>query len=204
MESHIIHFSSKFGFAEYYEWDYDHRILPYTLKIGRFVEFNKYTSDRIMLAKTPENIIGVTANSSNFISDYHEEWPYKYVKDQFGKILSTTKEIARGQLEHDAELDIDYIKTFKDTNYELMINPTFDKNQIYNNRSFREEWQPIVLIGKCIVQDFGTCKPGEYCTLYNGNDPNMVGSAIPYKEGSNIKYYVLKRISKETILILFK
>ena len=60
-------------------------------------------------------------------------------------------------------------------------------------------------MGKAIVKDNGNCVPGQYCSPYTGKLKKNFGMAVPTSESTaEEKYYVLDRISKNTILILVK
>ena len=65
----------------------------------------------------------------------------------------------------------------------------------------RNEWVKVNIGGKVIVKDNGKCKPGEFCQPYTGMKAKLAGTAQPYEEGK-YKFYVINRISKNTITIL--
>ena len=79
-----------------------------------------------------------------------------------------------------------------------LINESYDKQLTYKNRSDRNEWVRVNLIGKCIVEDNGGCKSCQWCTVGKN------GIAIPCNDFSQNKYYVIDRISDNTIMIFFK
>ena len=74
-------------------------------------------------------------------------------------------------------------------------NPEYNDSQLYVPRSQRKEWIPVGLMGKIVVRDDGTLIPGRKCTC-------TTGGIATFK--SNGKWTVLRRISRDTCLILFR
>ena len=72
-----------------------------------------------------------------------------------------------------------------------------DHTTPYVPRSIDPAWSPVSLIGKVIVRDDGTCIPGRKCIV--GRKGRATFSKKKYKG-----WPVLKRISKKTVVILFK
>ena len=84
---------------------------------------------------------------------------------------------------------------------EFVLSDNYNLNQTYIPRSERPEWETVGMLGKLIVYDDGTCIENEYCTAGNA------GIATDAKKYFNIcvtKYRVLKRLSDNIILILFR
>lgn len=75
-----------------------------------------------------------------------------------------------------------------------VINPDYDDAKEYIPRSQRLEWIPVGLIGQLLVRDDGSCNINGYCM------PNENGIAT----NSNSGYRVLKRLSYNQILIIFR
>ena len=74
----------------------------------------------------------------------------------------------------------------------------FDKKKEYIKRSNRPEWIRVHLLGKCIVVDDGNCIPGQYCLVGDN------GIAVPSHSKVNFGYYILERLTDNTIMIFFK
>ena len=185
---------NKFGYSEMYEWSelFEFNIVPY----GRFVSFDNNEPGKIKLANNDDNIIGVTTINSAYTSDDPEEWQGKYLSNEYGDIL-----IKKSSENENAANNIYGI------NVTPLINESYDKQLAYKKRSDRTEWVRVNLIGKCIVEDNGECKPCQWCTVGKN------GIAIPYidfsqnsknSQNSQSKYYVIGRISDNTIMIFFK
>ena len=95
--------------------------------------------------------------------------------------------------------EMPYVATYKDSEVVPVVNDTFDKSRIYKKRSERPEWVRVNLLGKCIVVDDGNCKPGGYCTVSKEG-----GIAVPCDYIEPKKYYVIDRLTDNTIMIFFK
>lgn len=96
---------------------------------------------------------------------------------------------------------ISYIKSLPGIDvYEF--NEHYSDQKTYTLRSERKEWKCIGLIGQLIVRDNGLCDGYTYCT--NGDN----GIAIPYIKDDIHKqknmYYIMERINKNLIKIMFK
>jgi len=194
---------NKFGYSEMYEWSelFKFDIVPF----GRFVTFDRNSNGKIRLAHPADYIIGVTTINSTITSDDPEEWQGKYICNEFGDCLLQEKEKATAINAYDDIEEIPYIATIKDTEVIPVINDCFNKNLEYKKRSERQEWIRVNLLGKCIVVDNGECQPGKFCTIDNNgtakpSDPMILSHGMPYVNN----WYVLDRLTENTIMIFFK
>ena len=193
---------NKFGYSEMYEWT----IYPGdTNKLGRFVQFNSIEHDKINLAVDPKTpILGVSTINYVTLSDNPDTWSKKYLSNEYGDIFMTKERLAVGQKQYDQIEEFSYIHTFPYEQYIPVENKEFNKNYNYVKRSERSEWSCIVLLGKAIVKDNGKCKPGEYCKPNFSDINDEAGIAVPATINDENSFYVLKRISDTTIMILIK
>ena len=192
----IHNLQNKFGYSEMYEWSelFKYNIIPF----GRFVTFSKNEIGKINLATDNDFIIGVTTINSACISDDPDEWQGKYICNQYGDILLEEKDIAHAENEYDNKEEFKYIKTVYNKQIGPVINEDYKENLSYVKRSNRNEWVRVNILGKCIVVDDGTLNAGDWCTV--GKD----GIATQANMNSINKYYVIDRLTEETIMIFFK
>jgi hypothetical protein len=162
-----------------YEWSelFNYNIVPF----GRFVAFDKNDPGKIKLARKGDYIIGVTTINAVITSDDPEEWQGKYLCNEYGDILVNNE------------------------NYNPFINDKYNNERKYIKRSDRNEWIRVNLLGKCIVVDNGECQPGNFCTIGNNgiaepSDPTILSRGILYADN----WYVLDRLTENTIMIFFK
>lgn len=191
----------KFGFSEMYEWS---QIPEHGNKHGRFVQFDPEYPNKIKLCSDFKNIVGVTTINSTITSDDPNTWFAKNLFNEYGDIYLKVETLSVGEHQYDQENEMSYIQTRKWQHYIPIENQQFDNTKEYVKRSNRPEWVRVNLLGKCIVEDDGNCQPGEYCTLYKGKVKAKQGTVKPATEKSEIKFYVLRRISAKTVLILYK
>lgn len=192
-----------FGFSEMYEWN----ILPdEDSRYGKFVTFSKEDPTQIVLygQNNTDIVAGITTINSVIDSDNPEEWKYKYMITDIGDILLQKERLAVGAKQYDENLEMAFIKTYPWEHLIKVENQAFDPNKQYLQRSKRQEWIRVNLLGKCIVRDNGTCIPGEYCTPYVGKIKDQWGNAVPATESDTNKYFVFGRISDNAILIFNK
>ena len=94
--------------------------------------------------------------------------------------------------------------TYEINKLEQIVNQNYDCDMYYVPRLDRNEWVPVVIMGQCIVEDDGTCIPGHKCSLYEGDDPKLKGTVTLTFNPNQYGWHVLKRISKNTVLIFLK
>lgn len=193
---------NKFGFAEMYEWT----IYPGDDdKYGRFVQFNAKEHDKINLAYDHNMpILGVSSINYSIASDNPDVWHNKYMSNEYGDIYMTKERLAVGQKQYDQVEEFSYIRTFPYEQYIPIENKEYDKNVKYSKRSSRNEWVPVTMIGKAIVKDNGKCVSGSYCVPQFSEINSEAGIAVPGNVNDKNAYYVLKRVSNNTIMILMK
>lgn len=191
----------KFGFSEMYEWS----TLPEAnIKFGRFVQFDESNPGKIKLCSNCSNIVGVTTINSVIDSDNPTEWSGKNIANEYGDVYLQRERLAVGSKEYDQNGEMAYIRTKMWEHLIPINNPAYKENLQYVKRSNRQEWVRVNLLGKCIVEDDGKCIPGQYCTLYTGKMKQKLGTVKPATDKSEVKFYVLKRLTQKTILILNK
>lgn len=190
-----------FGYSELYEWE----SIPEE-KIARFVTFSKDAPNKITLFGENKNdiCVGVSTINSVIDSDITNEWHGKYKKNEYGDYYLEKERLAVGTKVYDENLELSFIRTYPWEHFIQIESDKYDSTKEYISRGNRNEWVRVNLIGKCIVKDNGTCTPGEYCTPYVGKIKDLMGTAVPVVESSVHTFYVLERISENTILILNK
>ena len=192
-------YGDQFGYAEMFEWG---EVVDQNVsKISKFVQFSKDYPRAVVLAKDDSNILGVSSMSPAYLASNPDEWPYKYLFNEYGDLFLEEKTIAVGEKEYDSVNEFAYMSTSGQKIFSPIINPQYDNTKTYNKRTLRNEWVKVTILGKAIIEDNGKCKPGEYCTPYIGQDEKMYGTAIPCTDTTNVKFYVLERLSEHTILI---
>ena len=188
-----------FGYAELYELeDSSNR------KYGRFVGFSYNSPDKICYSNDINNVIGVTSINFAYLSNLYQEWPNKNIYNEFGQINLQQKKLAKCKLEYNDIDEISYIRTYEEINDVPVINDQYNDNLEYISRKERNEWIPVTLLGKCIVEDDGSCIPGEKCYLYEGDNNELKGTVTLTFNPNQQGWKVLKRISKNTIMIFLK
>ena len=191
-----------FGYAEMYEWK---EAPEHKNKLGRFVTFDKEDSNKIVYAHNNDFIIGVTTVCATSTSDDPDEWKYAYLCNEYGDLYLQKERLAVGNKQYDQYMEMNYIRTYPWEHYVKIPNKYYDEKKKYVKRSNRPEWVRVTLIGKCIVKDNGKCKPGEFCTVYSGKIKDLYGTAVPATNSTKTqKFYVIDRLSNNTILILNK
>lgn len=190
-----------FGFSEMYEWSDTSKIA-----LGVFVTFDSSMPNKIIPYGYDNNkeILGITTVNSAIESDNPERWKYAYMCNEVGDIYLKKEKLAVGQKVYDQILELNYIQTKPWEHFIPIENQYYDKNKEYIPRTKRVEWVRVNLLGKVIVRDNGECKAGQYCQPYTGKLIKNFGTAVPATDDNVKKYYVLERLSNNTILILNK
>ena len=195
-------FVQKVGFSEMYEW----QNVP-KQRLGLFVSFSNEQPEKIVpYGDNPgAEILGVTTISSVIESDNPDHWNYAYLCNEYGDMYLKKEKLAVGEKVYNEVLELNYVRTRPWEHFIPIENKAFDPQRRYIPRIHRAEWVKVNLLGKCIVKDNGECIPGQYCQPYDGKLKEKFGMAIPVKDTYNgKKFYVLKRVSENTITILVK
>ena len=191
-----------FGYAEMYEWK---EIPEHKNRLGRFVTFDKEEKSKITYAHNNDYLIGVTTVCAQDTSDDPDEWKYSYLCNEYGDLYLQKEKLAVGAKQYDQYLEMNYVRTYPWEHFIKIPNKYLDKEKKYVKRSNRPEWVRVTLVGKAIIKDNGKCKPGDFCTVYSGKIKDLYGTAVPATEKTkNSKYYVIERLSENTILVLLK
>lgn len=193
----------KFGYTEMYEWS---ELPLQENRLGRFVTFDKNNPNKINLAHDDDYIAGISTICAQDTSDDPQEWKYSYMCNEYGDLYLQKERLAVGTKQYDQFKEMNYIRTYPWEHFIRIENQYINKELKYVPRTRRQEWIRVNLLGKVIVKDNGKCLPGEFCTVYNGKIKELFGTAIPYDKDKNTnkKFYVLERLSENTILILNK
>jgi trimeric autotransporter adhesin len=146
--------------------------------------------DKVRIAHDEDNyILGVTSAKPAFLSDSGEmRWKHKYVTTEWGEILYESVTLPAVQDPHGQVIIPER------TERRPVLHPQWDPTLEYVPRTARKEWIAVGLLGKLLVRDNGLCVTNGYCK------PDARGAATPSDNG----YRVLKRISPQQILILFR
>jgi hypothetical protein len=199
MEQNLI---QHFGFSEMYEWSN-----PDDRKFGLFVTFDKNRPDKVIPYNTVNggDIIGITTVNSTIDSDDPEQWSFAYLCNEVGDLYLEKERLEVGQQVYDQVLEFNYIRTYPWEHYIPIENKDYNKELNYVKRSNRQEWTRVNLLGKVVVRDNGECVPGQYCQPYTGKLIELFGTAVPATDDCNLKkYYVIRRLSDHSVLILNK
>ena len=202
MPDNIHTFINKFGYSEMYQWT---AIPQDVVLFGKVVQFDTQYPYLIRLAQDENNIVGITTINSVIDSDNPDHWAYQNVFNEYGDVYLRQTSMAVASKEYDDLNELSYMRTHKQDILEPITNKQYDPTQQYTLRSMRREWIRVNLLGKCILEDNGECKQGEYCKLYTGDDPTRFGTVVPASpKYKGKKWYIMNRISNKTILVFNK
>lgn len=202
-------------YAEYWEWEDGN--LKQEDRRGHFVTFSDQYPDKIKLAIPDDPILGVVTTSAGLVGNSAElAWHGAIEYDEFNQPLAMYDRYADLKravqrlgfaVESRSESELYQIlmgyeiesAQFNDPArvrpLKLVPSFNFDPTRKYVPRSKRTEWACIGIMGQVVVKESypGATTPGKYATT--GSD----GKAILGND-----YRVLRRISHETVLILFR
>ena len=188
-----------FGYSEMYEWsNVSNR------NFGIFVQFDKRNPNKIEPYTGDGVLLGVSTICSVLESDDPDNWKYAYIVNEVGDFYLKEETLAVGIKDYDQNEEMSFIKTQPWKHYVKVEVDGFDSSKKYVRRSYRAEWVRVNVLGKVIVRDNGECVPGQFCEPVVGTkDKEFVGTAKPAEKDSKLpKFYVLERLSSNSILIL--
>ncbi len=157
------------------------------IDVGYFVTFDK-EGDKIRKANAEDPfILGITSATPAVLGGAAElEWQDKWMKDEWGRWIF--REVTVPAIT--SEEGVGIVPERKEM--QKLVNPEYDSTKSYIPRSKRPEWVAVGLLGKLLVRDDGTCRPGGY------GRPNAVGIATDSQRG----YRVLKRTGSNQVSVL--
>ena len=193
-------------FAEYWEWEDSN--LANEDRRGLFVTLSN--NGLIRIANSGDRILGIVSSKPTVAggSDFWE-WHGKYLKDVFGDyiyedieepIYEEREEMTKAPYTdeqgnfHEAEYETVQVQTGTKIVTRRKLNPDYDSEQIYTNRSERSEYATIAHIGKVVMVDDGTANTGNYLT--------STENGIATISNSYTKFVCIKRLDETHIYVL--
>ena len=179
--------SSGADYAELFEWedgnpnDEDRR--------GLFVTLNgKYIA---IANSSDEYILGIISSNPCIIGDSQsEEWHGKYVRDEFGQIVTEDVLVPTITDENGIVIQEEHTEEI------AIISEDFDDTKTYIPRLERSEWDAVGLLGKLIVKDDGSANVNDYLTTTTGG--------IGTKSTRKTRFRVMERLDDNLVMVIYK
>jgi hypothetical protein len=181
-------------YAEYFEWADENP--EKQDRVGRFVTLS---GSKICFAKPDDDVLGIVSGCPSVIGDTaSESWNGRYARDIFGRPILETVNIPEAQKKDKSGKVIRTIPAHTVTQFKE--NPDYDpeKEMDYVPREKRAEWSAIGMMGKIVLIDDGTCKPGGYC------EPAADGSGIGTAAAKRNNCRVMERLDDSHIRVCLK
>ena len=179
--------SSGADYAELFEWedgnpnDEDRRGLFVTLN-GKFISIANFPD---------EYILGIISSNPCIIGDSQsEEWHGKYVRDEFGQIITEEVLIPTVTDENGITIQEEHTEEI------AIISEDFNESKTYIPRLERSEWDAVGLLGKLIVKDDGSANVNDYLTTTTGG--------IGTKSDRKTRFRVMERIDDNLVMVIYK
>lgn len=178
-------------YAEMFEWEDLNK--NNEDRAGRFVtllgEKIKYASSN------DEYILGIVSVDPAIIGDNPDRWVTKFKKDVFGRRIYENKYLE--EISHIDEKTGEKTIAQEAGYYDVpILNPDYNPDEEYVDRSDRPEWAYIGMLGKLVVIDDGTCEENGYCWPYI--------DGIATKDTIHKQIRVMKRLDETHIRVLLK
>ena len=124
-------------------------------------------------------------------------WNNRFLIDSFGSFIRKHNKVKEEMedINDDGESNQIIVTRY---NYDFVLNPNYDDNQTYIQRSDRPEWDAVGMLGQLSVRDNGECQVNGYCKVADG------GIAVPADKSDVLKYRVIKRLETNIIKIIFR
>lgn len=179
--------SSGADYAELFEWEdgnpnnEDRR--------GLFVTLNgKYIA---IANSSDEYILGIISSNPCIIGDSQsEEWYGKYVRDEFGQIVTEDVLVPTITDENGIVIQEEHTEEI------AIISEDFDDTKTYIPRLERSEWDAVGLLGKLIVKDDGSADVNDYLTTTTGG--------IGTKSTRKTRFRVMERLDDNLVMVIYK
>ena len=179
-------------YAEFFEWDDENP--DNEDRRGYFVTL---VGKKIKIAKEGDYILGIVSGFPAIIGNGDEEWKGRYVFDDFGcpviEEFEYEEEIPEVIINEEGEEEV-ITKKVKKTGTKWKEVPEYDPERPYVQRSERQEWSAVGMLGVLSVRDDGSCKVNGFCKLADGG----IATA------SDTGYRVVKRVTDNIVEVIFK
>ena len=193
---------SNIGYCEMYEWV---KQPSQNDRFGKFVQFSEEHPGKIEPYHNASAIVvGVSTVEAKVLSDDADFWHGQFMYNEFGDAYLGKDKYIAGKRKYDHLNEFSFIATEIKDELLPISSEKFDKTKDFIKRSNRLEWAKVNLLGKVIVIDNGTLKPGDMCMPYSGSDASKFGTAVKATTKAKYKYYVVDRVSENTVTILNK
>lgn len=179
-------------YAEFFEWedgnpDNEDRRGYFVTLVGK----------KIKIAKEGDYTLGIVSGFPAIIGNGDEEWKGRYVFDDFGcpviEEFEYEEEIPEVITNEEGEEEV-ITKKVKKTGTKWKEVPDYDPERPYVQRSERQEWSAVGMLGVLSVIDDGTCEVNGFCNVTDE------GTATSSTTG----YRVINRINDHIVEVVFK
>lgn len=179
-------------YAEFFEWE-DENVNNEDRR-GYFVTL---AGKKIKIAKEGDYILGIVSGFPAIIGNGDEEWKGRYVFDDFGcpvvEEFEYEEEVPEVITNEEGEEEV-IIKKVKRTGTKWKEVPDYDPERPYVQRSERQEWSAVGMLGVLSVIDDGTCEVNGFCKVTDE------GTATSSTTG----YRVINRVNDHIVEVVFK
>jgi len=199
-------------YGEYFEWEDGNK--NNEDRRGLFVTF---TGSKIKIATKSDYILGIVTQTSGIIGNASEiSWHGSIESDKFGqpimeynRLYDLRQFVQNMKINPENKSEQELITILKNNGFKwgefndperirpkiMKTSSNYDGSKVYIPRSKRIEWTTVGLLGQLTILEEipGTCAPGQSISC------SISGKATP---GSS--YKVIRRISPDTVSILFK
>ena len=159
----------------------------------------------IRYANSLDECIGIITGSASFIGNSaSEDWNNRFLKDIYGEqvkqavlIPEKTETYEVKEIDEKTGEEVTVEKTEVIPEHwakQFVLNPHYDSEKEYVSREFRQEWDPVGMVGMVVVEDDGTCVVGGYCKP----STNGIGTA------AETGYRVLQRMDNTHVRVLVR
>lgn len=179
-------------YAEFFEWE-DENVNNEDRR-GYFVTL---AGKKIKIAKEGDYILGIVSGFPAIIGNGDEEWKGRYVFDDFGcpvvEEFEYEEEVPEVITNDEGEEEV-ITKKVKRTGTKWKEVPEYDPGRPYVQRSERQEWSAVGMLGVLSVIDDGTCEVNGFCKVTDE------GTATSSTTG----YRVINRVNDHIVEVVFK
>ena len=188
-------------YAEYFEWKDGNK--DSEDRVGYIVTLD---GDKIVKAKTGDDILGIISGCATVIGDNAEwNWQGRFERDEFGRIIYDQVEqfidTPDPDWEPNPEKPDEEVPMIKKSLGYFPVpreNADYDPTKEYSNRSNRPEWDTVGMMGKLYVRDDGTAAINDYVTVSATTD------GVATKAENRTSMRVMERVNDHIIRVCFK
>ena len=125
-----VDYGEHLGYSEMFEFA-EQRPINNVIMLGKLVQFCPEYPNYIIRARNTKNIVGITSINTAYRASDPDEWPYRYLQNEYGDLYLKEETIAKAEKKYDSINEFSYLSTFESTVHVPIDNNIYDETVLF-------------------------------------------------------------------------